>query len=110
MVEVQKIMGGGGNGGGEQGALDLAVKEGSILAVTVLATVGVPVGPYALAAAIDSGRVELLIALASGNNPQHGEEVFEDTRSIVPAVVVALAIQQGPLLMLRTLLRAFNVK
>ncbi|ORY46851.1 hypothetical protein BCR33DRAFT_736368 [Rhizoclosmatium globosum] len=108
MVEVQKIM--GGVGGGEQGALDLAVKEGSILAVTVLATVGVPVGPYALAAAIDSGRVELLIALASGNNPQHGEEVFEDTRSIVPAVVVALAIQQGPLLMLRTLLRAFSVR
>ncbi|KAJ3013326.1 UNVERIFIED_CONTAM: hypothetical protein HDU68_000755 [Siphonaria sp. JEL0065] len=116
MLEYQKILKRVSTGGGEQvdssgqSSLDLAVREGNILAVTVLVTAGINVGPYALASAVESGRVELLLALSGGGAVVDPADIFPDTESRVPAVVVALAIQQGSLLMLRTLLNSFGVK
>ncbi|KAJ3072415.1 hypothetical protein HDU98_003659 [Podochytrium sp. JEL0797] len=98
-----------------QGPLDLAVREGSTLAIIVLLTAGVRVGPYALAAAVESGRVDLLVALVPSESSaaqgiHNDTPLFSDTESCVPSVVVALAIQNASVLMLKTLLKGFQVK
>ncbi|KAJ3199189.1 hypothetical protein HDU82_000655 [Entophlyctis luteolus] len=89
--------------------LDLAVREGNETAVTVLINAGVRVGAYAIAAAVENGRLDLLLELIRGGRNLRGPEVSQETNSIVPPVVVALALQSGSLLMLRTLLDGFDV-
>ncbi|KAJ3124147.1 hypothetical protein HK100_011350 [Physocladia obscura] len=100
-----------------QTPLDLAVREGDLTAVSVMMTAGIPVGPYAIAAAVESGRIELLQALVVNDSSEQGihgavpQQVFEETGgSIVPTVVIALAIQNGSVAMLHALLRGFAVK
>ncbi|KAI8616706.1 hypothetical protein BC830DRAFT_1117011 [Chytriomyces sp. MP71] len=91
-----------GTGSGGQSPLDLAVREGNVLAAAVLVNAGVKAGSYAIAAAVELGNVEMLLTLVGT------EEVNRER--IVPPVIVALAIQKGSPLMLKALLQVFHVQ
>ncbi|KAJ3130589.1 hypothetical protein HK100_007912 [Physocladia obscura] len=100
-----------------QTPLDLAVQGENLLAVSVMMTAGIPVGPYAIAVSVESGRIELLQALTVNENSERSihaavsPQMFEETGgSIVPTVVAAFAMQNGSVAMLQTLLRGFTVK
>ncbi|KAI8843287.1 hypothetical protein BJ741DRAFT_704539 [Chytriomyces cf. hyalinus JEL632] len=93
-----------------QNPLDLAVREGSLVAAAVLINCGIVPGPYAIAAAVDSGNVQMLLTLAlkepSSNRSIHSVETADER---VPPAVVALAIEKGSALILKALLQSFKV-
>ncbi|KAJ3307053.1 hypothetical protein HDU76_004707, partial [Blyttiomyces sp. JEL0837] len=82
--------------------LDLAVREGMVDAMRVLVASGVTPTRYALAMCVDSGREELLMALAPPPGMRGRDEV--------PQVVLTLAVDCGRVGMVRILLNEFAME